>query len=258
MSSLNLKNITEDLLDTFLKAGRRAKEISKEGIKVEIKADKSPVTNGDIEVNEILTSKIKKLTPNIAIISEETFDTNYADQHRDFWLIDPIDGTKDYIKNKDEYTLNAALISDLKPKIGIIYAPAKNRLFFSYGQNCAFEIRDEKKQILDCKKVHTKEIIGLENSGNTSEEILEIYKKNKVTKTIKMSSSLKFCILAAGEADIYAAKARAFEWDIAAGHAILEHAGGSVVDHNFKNFLYGKPGFKNLAIIAKRSEDLKK
>ena len=76
---------------------------------------------------------------------------------------------------------------------------------------------------------------GLENSGNTSEEILEIYKKNKVTKTIKMSSSLKFCILAAGEADIYAAKARAFEWDIAAGHAILEHAGGSVVDHNFKS-----------------------
>ena len=256
MSSLNLKNITEDLLNTFLKAGRRAKEISKEGIKVEIKADKSPVTNGDIEVNEILTSKIKKLTPNIAIISEETFDTNYADQHRDFWLIDPIDGTKDYIKNKDEYTLNAALISDLKPKIGIIYAPAKNRLFFSYGQNCAFEIRDEKKQILNCKKVHTKEIIGLENSGNTSEEILEIYKKNKVSKLIKMSSSLKFCIIAAGEADIYAANPRAFEWDIAAGHAILEHAGGTLTTQDEKKIFYGKEDYKNLGIIAKRSIDL--
>jgi 3'(2'), 5'-bisphosphate nucleotidase len=82
---------------------------------------------------------------------------------------------------------------------------------------------------------------------------LDIYKKHKVSKTLKMSSSLKFCILASGEADIYAAQSRAFEWDIAAGHAILEHAGGSITNHDDKKIFYGKENYKNLPIIAKRS-----
>jgi len=86
---------------------------------------------------------------------------------------------------------------------------------------------------------------------------LQIYKKNNSTRTVKMSSSLKFCILAAGEADIYAAESRAFEWDIAAGHAILSHAGGSVTTHEGEEFLYGKKNYKNLPLIAKRSSDLK-
>jgi 3'(2'), 5'-bisphosphate nucleotidase len=107
--------------------------------------------------------------------------------------------------------------------------------------------------VLNCKKIYTDEIIGLENSGTTPVEVLDIYKKHKVSKTLKMSSSLKFCILASGEADIYAAQARAFEWDIAAGHAILEHAGGSITNHDDKKIFYGKENYKNLPIIAKRS-----
>ena len=91
-----------------------------------------------------------------------------------------------------------------------------------------------------------------------SSEVMKIYKENHVTNTLKMSSSLKFCTLAAGEADIYAAQARACEWDIAAGHAILEHAGGTITSHEGKKFLYGKEKYKNLPIIAKRSGDLKK
>ena len=106
--------------------------------------------------------------------------------------------------------------------IGIVFAPAKDRLFFSYGKGLAFEINGGKKIVLNCKKKNKNEIIGLENSGTTPIEVLDIYKKCKVSQIIKMSSSLKFCVLASGEADIYAAKARAFEWDIAAGHAILE------------------------------------
>ena len=145
----------------------------------------------------------------------------------------------------------------MKPAIGIVYAPAKNRLFFSYGKNLAFEINDKNKKVLNCKKVNKNEIIGLENSGATPIEILDIYKKSEVSKKIKMSSSLKFCILASGEADIYAAKARAYEWDIAAGHAILEHAGGSITTHDEESFLYGKDNYKNLAIIAKRSKNLR-
>ena len=253
MTNLNLKNITENLISTFLDAGKITLEYSKRGIKIKIKSDKSPVTNADIAVDEILRNKIINLTPNIPIISEETVNLNISNKNKDFWLIDPIDGTKNYIKNGDEYTLNAALIIDLKPKIGIVYAPKKNRLFYSFGKNCAFEINKGEKISLNCKKKNINEIIGLGNSSKTPDDIIKIYKKYKVTKIISMSSSLKFCILAAGEADIYAARARAFEWDIAAGHAILEHAGGSVTTHEGNNFLYGKIGHKNLPIIAKRN-----
>ena len=256
MNNLNLKNTAEDLIDTFLKAGKIAKEISHRGVKITIKTDKSPVTDGDLAVDELLSTKIKSFTPNIPIISEETVNLNVKNEDKTFWLIDPIDGTKDYIKKKDEYTLNAALIIDLKPALGMVYAPEKDRLFYSYGKNLAFEINNGKKVILNSKKKHTSEIIGLESSKSSSNEVLEIYKKYKVSRIIKMSSSLKFCVLAAGEADIYAAKARAWEWDIAAGHAILEHAGGYITTHDEKKFLYGKENYKNLPIIAKRAVSL--
>ena len=258
MNNLNLKNIAEQLLDTFLEAGKIAREISQRGIKVTIKSDKSPVTDGDLAVDKILTLKIKNLTPSIPVISEETVNLNTQSKDRTFWLIDPIDGTNDYIKKKDEYTLNAALIIDLKPALGLVYAPAKDRLFYSYGKNLAFEINNGKKIDLNCKKKNTSEIIGLESSRSTSNEVLKIYKKYKVSQILRMSSSLKFCVLAAGEADIYAAKARAWEWDIAAGHTILEHAGGSITTHQEKKFLYGKKNYENLAIIAKRSDSLEK
>ena len=250
---MNLKNITEDLIDTFLKAGETAKKISQSGLNITAKADNTPVTDGDLAVDKILRTKISSLTPDINIISEETVDFEDNNKKKDFWLIDPIDGTRQYIKKKDEYTLNAALIINLKPVIGIIYAPEKNRLFYSYGKNDAFEInsRKDKKIILNCEKKNKNEIIGLENSGKTPNEVLKIYKDYGVSKKIQMSSSLKFCILAAGEADIYAANARAYEWDIAAGHAILEHAGGEIKTQEGNNFLYGKKEYKNLSIIAK-------
>jgi 3'(2'), 5'-bisphosphate nucleotidase len=257
MNSLNLKNITENLLDTFLEAGRIAKEINERGVKITIKPDKSPVTDGDLAVDKLLTNKIKRLTPNIPIISEETIDFNIENKDKNFWLIDPIDGTREYIKKKDEYTLNAALIINLEPVIGVIYAPAKNRLFFSYGKNFAYEIHDGKTKQLNCNKKNLGKIIGLENSGITPNEVLDIYKKYNVSETVKMASSLKFCVLAAGEADIYAAEARAFEWDIAAGHAILIHAGGHMTALDKNKFSYGKKNYKNPSIIGKRSLNLR-
>jgi len=255
---LNLKKIAEELLDVFLNAGNVAKKISQKGVKITIKSDNSPVTDGDLAVDKLLRSKISNLTPNIPIVSEETVNLKIKNKYKTFWLIDPIDGTRDYIKKRDEYTLNAALIIACKPAIGIVYAPAKDRLFYSYGKNFAFEINNDKKIVLNCKKVNLSEIIGLENSAVTPNEVLDIYKKYKVSKKLKISSSLKFCILAAGEADIYAAKSRAYEWDIAAGHAVLEHAGGSVTTFKEENFKYGKENYKNLSIIAKRSDYLEK
>jgi len=154
LNNLNLKNIAEELLDTFLEAGKIAKEISHRGVKITIKADKSPVTDGDLAVDQLLRDKIAKLTPDIPIISEETVNIKIENQNKTFWLIDPIDGTKYYIKKKSEYTLNAALIINLEPSVGIIYAPEKDRLFFSYGKNLAFEINNGKKVNLNCKKIY--------------------------------------------------------------------------------------------------------
>ena len=102
MINLNLKYITENLIDTFLEAGDLAKKISQQGVKITLKSDKSPVTDGDLAVNQILTNKIKSLTPNILIVSEETVNLNIKKEDKTFWLIDPIDGTKEYIKKKDE------------------------------------------------------------------------------------------------------------------------------------------------------------
>ena len=253
MNNIDIKNTIENLLDAFLEAGRIAKETSKRGVKITIKADNTPVTDGDLAVDKLLREKITNLTPNIHIISEETVNLGVKNKNKTFLLIDPIDGTRDYIKKRDEYTLNAALIIDLEPAAGVVYAPEKDRLFFSYGKDLAFEIHKGKRKILKCKKNNSNKIIGLTNSDQTPDEVLKIYKKYNVTQTIRMSSSLKFCALAAGEADIYAAKARAYEWDIAAGHTVLEHAGGLVTTHQEEKFLYGKENYKNLPIIAKGS-----
>ena len=145
LNNLDLKNTIENLIDTFLEAGTVAKKISEKGVKISIKPDKSPVTDGDLAVDKILRKKIENLTPSIPIISEETVNLNMKNTSKDFWLIDPIDGTQDYIRKRDEYTLNAALIINLKPVAGIIYAAAKDRLFFSYGKKLAYEISKGKR-----------------------------------------------------------------------------------------------------------------
>ena len=125
MNNNELKKIAESLIDTTILAGKKSIEIYKRGLKKIIKPDNSPVTNGDLEVNKILTNKIKKLTPNIPIISEETVNLEKKNNYKTFWLIDPIDGTKEYIKGQDEYTINAALVVNYIPTIGLLDAPKK-------------------------------------------------------------------------------------------------------------------------------------
>ena len=114
MNNNELKHIAENLIPTADKAGKTSIDLYNKGIKITIKPDNSPVSNGDLEVNELLTNKVKELTPNIPIVSEETVDLKKKNDLKTFWLIDPIDGTKEYISGKDEYTINAALIENGK------------------------------------------------------------------------------------------------------------------------------------------------
>ena len=251
MSEINIKKITENLIDTFLNAGQIALELRKKGLIKKIKSDNTPVSNGDLEVNKIITKKISELTPSIPIVSEETSENKSIKDIKDFWLIDPIDGTHDYINDLEEFTINAGLI-DKKPIAGLIFAPAKNRMFYSYGKNLAFELIKGKEIKLDSSKnFDKKEIKFVSYSNKIKPEIENIYKKLNVKKYIRMKSSLKFCVIAAGEFDGYVAEPRACEWDIAAGHAILNHAGGKVTDFDGNEILYGKKDFKNPSLILK-------
>ena len=252
MTEINLKEIAYDLLDTFLLAGKISIELREKGLRKEIKSDNTPVSNGDLEINKIITKKILELTPNIPIISEETSDNKSTNGLKDFWLIDPIDGTYDYINNLEEFTINAGLILDNRPALGLICAPAKKRMFFSYGKNLAFEfINGESINLQGLKKINKNVIQFVAYNKKLKPEIEKIHKKLKVDNYVQMKSSLKFCVIATGEYDGYVAEPRAYEWDIAAGHAILNHAGGVIKDFDGNEILYGKKDFKNTSLILK-------
>ena len=252
-----LKTISESLINTFNDAGKMSIELYKKGLHIEIKKDKSPVSNGDLKVNELITNKIKGLTPNIPIVSEETVDLEKKNKAKIFWLIDPIDGTKEYIAGKDEYTLNAALVINTVPVLGVVGVPKKNRLFYTYGPGESYLIENEKTKKINCKKQQPKgEIVALSSVIKPSDMILNKLKEFNVTSIVKMASSYKFCVIATGEYDIYAARERANEWDYAAGHAIAQNAGAVIKTLDEKPFLYGKEDYRNPSLLIKRSENL--
>ena len=205
-----------------------------------------------MEVNELITKEIAKITPEIPIISEESLENKNKSNLKNFWLIDPIDGTYDYINNLEEFTINAGLIIDNKPVAGLINAPAKKRMFYSYGESNAYELSNGKTSNLSSSITKKNGPIKfISYSNKIKPEIQKIYDELGVKKNIKMKSSLKFCVVATGEYDGYVAEPRAYEWDIAAGHAILNHAGGKITDFNGNEILYGKPDFRNTSLILK-------
>ena len=257
MNKEDLKILAKSLIDTFNLAGKESIKLYDEGLKIKIKEDNSPVSNGDLKVNEIITNKILELTPNIPIVSEETVDINKKNKSKIFWLIDPIDGTKEYIAGKDQYTLNAALVMDKVPVLGVVGVPKKNRLFFSYAKGESYLIEGNKTKKIMCEKQQPKnKVVALSNVIKPSDLILNKLREHNVSSITKMASSYKFCVIATGEYDIYAAKERANEWDYAAGHAVAQNAGAIIKTLDGKPFLYGKEDYKNPSILIKRAENL--
>ena len=257
MNKSDLKSLAENLIETFHLAGNESIRLYKEGLKVEIKKDNSPVSNGDIKVNELISKRISQLAPNIPIISEETVDLEKKNKFKVFWLIDPIDGTKEYIAGKEEYTLNAALVINKVPVLGLVGVPKKNRLFYSYSPGESFLIEGNKTKKICCEKRQPKnQIVALSSIVKPSNLILNKLKEYNVTSIVKMASSYKFCVIATGEYDIYAARERANEWDYAAGHAVAQNAGAIIKTLDEKPFLYGKEDYRNPSLLIKRSENL--
>ena len=257
MIKINPESLIKKLIPIIYKAGAVSIKYSKK-LKVFVKDDKTPVTNGDLEVDKILQSFLKKISPSIEIVSEETVKKTVTRKRKTFWLVDPIDGTNSYIKGGTEYTINVGLIINQRPVAGIIYAPKKKRLFYAYGKNKAYEILNKNRKIkLNCSKKLKREKIALTNTTSPSKRIKNIIKKCNIKKYVSMRSSLKFCMIASSEFDLYAAKPRAKEWDYAAGHAIAESAGAIIRTFQNKKILYGKKGFNNPSLLVRRNSGIK-
>ena len=241
-----------DILDNTgkiaLKYFRDLKDLS-------LKRDMSPVTKADKEIEKYIRTQILNHYPNHNIVGEEYKEVTGTENIT--WYIDPIDGTKEYIAGKDEYTLNAALVINTVPVLGLVGVPKKKRLFFSYSPGQSYLIEENITKKISCKKQQPKgKIVALSSVIKPSDIILNKLKQFNVTSIVKMASSYKFCVIATGEFDIYAARERANEWDYAAGHAIAQNAGAIIKTLDEKPFLYGKEDYRNPSLLIKRSENL--
>jgi 3'(2'), 5'-bisphosphate nucleotidase len=218
---------------------------------ISLKADGSPVTLADQIAHETILECLSKLTPHIPVVSEESARLDHLISSRDsFWLVDPLDGTKEFIQQNGQFTVNIALIEQGRPVLGVVYAPALDCLYAGY-QTVAFIERAGVRTSISCRETPE---IGLTVVGSRShgdDHALNAFLNGKaVHEIIPVGSSLKLCLIAAGKADLYPRLGRTMEWDIAAGHAILLAAGGMVNDLEGKPLTYGKPGLDNPHFVA--------
>ena len=245
---LNKENLLE-ILNISVDAGEVILNYYNENVDVIYKDDESPLTKADLASHKIITDSIKKITPDIPILSEEEFiDWKIRKKWKKYWLIDPLDGTKEFIKKNDEFTVNIALIENNRPILGVIYTPALNELFYSIKNFGSYKIltkkklntlKEAKRISINKKKSNKVKIVG---SRSHSNPILDkwVNKNFNEFDILQKGSSLKFCLIAEGSADIYPRFGPTSEWDIAAGHIILEEAGGKLKSIDNKEILYNE------------------
>lgn len=240
------KELVSLLKEIVVKSGDMSLLARAKGLIIETKKDNSPVTNADKEISKYIYDNLTILTPSIPIICEEQTIVK-IDKKSLFWLVDPIDGTRSYIKNKDTYTINIALINDGVPVMGFIYQPPLKKLYFT-DENNNFCVEINKKKI-STPKINDSFVVVV-SSYNISAKTKKYIKENNFSKIIAIPSSIKLCMIAEGVVDVYPKFGQTMEWDIAAGHAILKTAGGEVLDINGLPLLYAKDNFCNPHFVA--------
>jgi 3'(2'), 5'-bisphosphate nucleotidase len=212
------------------------------------KGDGSPVTMADLVANKFITEEISKIS-SFPIVSEEAFDFYTPREHyKTFWLVDPLDGTKDFIAHNDQFTVNISLIENGKSVLGVVGLPAFGDMYYAAKGIGAFKNRT---RIFNNR--NSPEIIGADSYFHSTKETRKIFKKLGITNIKKYGSSIKICKIAEGEIDIYPRLNETKEWDTAAGHIILNEAGGEIIDLvTGREMIYGKPSIKNNFFVAKR------
>lgn len=230
-----------------------------EDMKVDKKNDDSPVTLADREAEGFIQMSLELITPTVPVIGEEAVSLGKApeitNEHRYFWLLDPLDGTKEFINGGDEFTVNIALIYDGAPILGVVYAPVTGELFAGHGPGTATKLNEDtgKEKPITVRAPLKKglSVVASKSHGDT-QKLDKFLEKFKVDKLIKKGSSLKICVIAEGKADIYPRFGPTCEWDTAAADAVLRSAGGVLTDTNGKAFRYGgeDPKWLNPEFIA--------
>lgn len=251
--------LVEKIRECAEKAGEEMLRIYEQDFSVEYKSDKSPVTLADQKANEIIVSFLQTNFPDIPIISEESPIADFSQRQswQRLWLIDPLDGTKEFIKRNGEFTVNIALIENGEPIFGLIYAPALNEMYYGEKGIGSFKLVNGEWQRLKRKKHYSeldKVVVATSRSHQSYEVntfIKRLLRKGQKVSTCEIGSSLKLCLVADGAADVYPRYGETMEWDIAAGHAIVRFAGGNVFQMGGKNELvYNKEDLKNPYFIA--------
>ncbi len=235
-----------------IEAGNAIMEVKKDGISTNYKDDMSPVTQADEAAENIIIKELKKIFPDIKVISEENKESHSIVPSEQFFLVDPLDGTKEFIRpNTNGYfTVNVGLIENKSATAGIIYAPMLKKLFWGDVRNGAKMLFNGKENTISIREVPNSGPVALASRSHLDSETETFLSKEKIIETKNIGSSLKFALLACGDADIYPRFGPTMEWDTAAGEAILKAAGGNVFFLDGKKHFYGKASWKNDAFLA--------
>ncbi len=233
-------------------AGDAILEIYKRTYSVDTKDDKSPLTEADLASHAFINDSLSKLTPDIPVVSEEmTDEEKQGNQGERFWLVDPLDGTKEFIKKTGQFTVNIALIEEGVATLGVVHTPAIRLTYWGQRGRGAFKQEGDQPPVSITARKATPDNMAIvasrDHAGPLVKELLATYPDAESTS---MGSSLKFCLVSEGKADIYLRDVPTMEWDTAAAHCIVSEAGGSITLLNQDPLLYNKPGLKNGSIIA--------
>lgn len=247
----------KEIIKIAKEAGEAILKVYEREFEVEIKDDKTPLTEADKASNEIICNSLAKLYPNIPILSEENKTIEYKDRKswEYFWLIDPLDGTKEFIKRNGEFTVNIALIYNGTPIAGVVYAPYLKLLYFA-DENGAFKEENHitaKLPIINNKTKNIKVVASKSHfSDETKEFIDELSRDYDEVEFTSIGSSLKLCLVAEGKADIYPRIAPTMEWDTGAAHAIVKLAGKRVIQYKSdEELIYNKENLLNPYFVVK-------
>jgi len=246
-------SLFENLLPEVRKAGDAIMEIYRKGATVSEKNDGSPVTEADQQSEAILLRALKEAAPSVTIISEENAESHALEAPDRFFLVDPLDGTKEFLKadGQGAFTVNIALIENGTPVFGIVFAPALDRMFIGSRSHGAQEVSNGKAVDIGVRDVPETGPVAVASVSHRDETTNQWLAEYEIEQIVSIGSSLKFCLVASGEADVYPRFSPTMEWDTAAGDAILRAAGGVMTMPNGLPFMYGKPEYRNGAFIAR-------
>ena len=245
--SLSLATLLDELVPLVREAGALVMRIYATNFEVEIKEDASPVTLADQCAEKVIVEGLRRLTPEIPVVGEEAASAgDIPDVSSRFYLVDPIDGTKEFISRNGEFTVNIALVDHGVPVLGLVLAPALGRLFAGVAGQGAWVEDDGGRRAIAARRVPPEglTVVGSRHHGDDA-AVDALLAGRLVAAHRTVGSSLKLCLVAEGAADVYPRFGRTMEWDTAAGNAVLRAAGGAVRTLDGEPLRYGKPGFEN-------------